>query len=112
MKPRPIYGDSDRVEHETDTVLAKYLFRAQVAPRVMARWAAYNDTKLASGEWKPEDFAVFMQKVAPVVVLLQSLAFGACAQAVQAFEDPLATEEAKSAYLEMMVAEGALPNLK
>lgn len=86
-----------------------YLSRAQMAPRIMARWASYNDAKLSSGEWPAEDFATFMAQVGPVVILLNSLAFGATAAAVQAFSHPLATEQAKTDYLDAMRAEGVLP---
>lgn len=59
--------------------------------------------------WAPNLFASFMQEVGPVVILLNSLAFGATAQAVQAFSHPLATTAAKAAYLADMAAEGAMP---
>lgn len=98
-------------EEVTDgDTLNRYLSRAEQAPRIMARWAAYNDAKLASNEWSPEDFATFMVQVGPVVILLNSLAFGATAAAVQAFDHPLATEQAKSDYLAAMAAEGAISN--
>lgn len=138
-------------EQTAAEALARYQARATAAPRVMARWAAGNDLRLAaysppldpeSGEpvpepdpgdfeepeeyqaalaawlaiydpdrdgWAPGLFATFMGQVAPVVVLLNSLAFGATAQAVQAFSHPLATPAAKAAYLADMAAEGALP---
>lgn len=95
-------------EIAAEDTLNRYLSRAEAAPRIMARWAAYNDAKLASGEWLPEDFATFMQQVGPVVILLNSLAFGATAAAVQAFDHPLATEQAKADYLAAMRAEGAI----
>lgn len=131
-----------------DPILQLYLDRAQAAPRVMARWAAGNDVRLATfaalvqaGEfpaepdpadyetpeayeaaqeqwlagydpdehgWAPRLFAGFMQGVAPVVVVLNSLAFDATAAAVQGFQHPLATPAAKAAYLADMAAEGAL----
>lgn len=59
--------------------------------------------------WAPNLFASFMQEVGPVVILLNSLAFGATAQAIQAFDHPLATAAAKAAYLADMAAEGAMP---
>ncbi len=134
-----------------DLTLERYQNRAQAAPRVMARWAAGNDLRLAAysppldGEgnhvpepdpgdyedqedyqaalaawlaiydpdvhgWAPRLFATFMAQVGPVVALLNSLAFGATAQAVQAFSHPLATPAAKQAYLADMAAEGALPS--
>lgn len=59
--------------------------------------------------WAPRMFSGFMHKVGPVVILLQSLAFGATAAAVSAFSDVLATPTAKQAYLDIMASEGALP---
>ena len=110
-------------ERTAAQALARYQARAAAAPRVMARWAAGNELRLAAYAppanpedydpdlhgWSPELFATFMQSVAPVVVLLNSLAFGATAQAVQAFSHPLATPAAKAAYLADMAAEDALP---
>lgn len=83
----------------------RYLERAQAAPKIMARWAAYNDRKLASGEWSVAEFNTFMQQVGPVVILLQSLAFGACRDAINAFNHTLATAQAKADYINIMMEE-------
>lgn len=59
--------------------------------------------------WAPRQFAGFMRQVGPVVILLNSLAFGATVAAVQGFNHHLATPSAKAAYIADMAAEGALP---
>ena len=90
---------------QAQTTEYKYFARSVAAPRIMARWAAYNDQRLASGDWSEEDFSTFQPLIGPVVIALLSYGFGACRDAILSFSHPLATDQAKLDYIAIMAEE-------
>lgn len=94
---------------QEEQLLQKNLAKAAAAPRIMARWTTYNEQQLILWEtsggkegWDPSLFASFLAKVGTVTTLLYATAFSAVKQIIKNFDDPLATPEAKEAYLAAM----------
>jgi hypothetical protein len=97
-----------------DPLDAFYLRRSQEAPKVLARWSAYNHRKLESGEWSAEDFRTFMGMIGHVVVALVATGWGAAIDAIVEFDHVLATPVAKMDYLRILAEFEpglAIPNL-
>lgn len=99
----------EKITQPVDPLLQKNLLKAEAAPRIMARWTTYNEQQLllweqTNGEqgWDPALFNAFMSKIGPITIALFATAFSAVKAQIMSFDDPLATPEAKAAYLAAM----------
>lgn len=98
--PPPPTAEEQAAAAQAERV-AKYLRRAQSAPRLVAEFAAENEVRLASGQWTLAQLQAVINdpSVATLIRLLQSASYESALALVQSLNGGVYTAELKASWI-------------